>query len=302
MVTTAGDSLGTVPDVVSVTVLVTVFVSPPLQAAKTMRAARRLGATRKRIPAGVFRVGPQLLLDAQQLVVLGHAVAAAGRAGLDLARVGRNGQVRDRRVLRLARPVRNHRRIPRGAGERDCLERLGQRPDLVDLEQDRVGDAGLDPTTQPLDVRDEEVVADQLNALAEPRSQRLPGRPVLLRGTVLDRDDRIALDEFGPVAGKLLGRRRAPLEGVDAVLADQLRHRRIERDRDPLAMPRSSSSFFSVWKTSIAILRPSEKVSAPPGTIMNSWRSSELRACAPPLITFSIGTGSTCAAVPPIQW
>ena len=39
--------------------------------------------------------------------------------------------------------------------------------------------------------------------------------------------------------------------------------------------------------------RAVENVSAPAGTSMNSWKSSELRACAPPLTTFSNGTGST---------
>jgi hypothetical protein len=34
---------------------------------------------------------------------------------------------------------------------------------------------------------------------------------------------------------------------------------------------------------------------------MNSWRSIEFAACAPPLITFSIGTGSVAAASPP-RW
>ncbi len=32
---------------------------------------------------------------------------------------------------------------------------------------------------------------------------------------------------------------------------------------------------------------------------MNSWKSTLLSACAPPLSTFIIGTGSTCAASPP---
>ena len=45
--------------------------------------------------------------------------------------------------------------------------------------------------------------------------------------------------------------------------------------------------------------RPSEKDGAPTGTIMNSWKSTLLSACAPPLSTFIIGTGSTCAASPP---
>src|SRR4051812_4545724 len=45
----------------------------------------------------------------------------------------------------------------------------------------------------------------------------------------------------------------------------------------------------------------SAKVSAPAGTIMNSCRSIEFCACAPPLMTFSIGTGNVRAASPPIQ-
>jgi hypothetical protein len=50
------------------------------------------------------RIG-QFLGDAEQLVVLRVAVAAAGGAGLDLAAVGGHGDVGDRRVLRLARSV-----------------------------------------------------------------------------------------------------------------------------------------------------------------------------------------------------
>ena len=45
--------------------------------------------------------------------------------------------------------------------------------------------------------------------------------------------------------------------------------------------------------------RLSEKVSAPTGMTMNSCTSIGLSACAPPLITFIIGTGSTQAAGPP---
>ena len=41
------------------------------------------------------------------------------------------------------------------------------------------------------------------------------------------------------------------------------------------------------------------KVGAPSGTTMNSWKSTELSAWAPPLRTFIIGTGSTWAASPP---
>ena len=41
------------------------------------------------------------------------------------------------------------------------------------------------------------------------------------------------------------------------------------------------------------------ELTAPTGMIMNSWRSTLLSACAPPLSTFIIGTGSTWALAPP---
>ena len=54
------------------------------------------------------------LLDAEQLVVLGDAVAAAQRAGLDLAGARADGEVGDRRILGLAGAVRGDRRVAGG--------------------------------------------------------------------------------------------------------------------------------------------------------------------------------------------
>src|SRR5690606_3852145 len=51
------------------------------------------------VAAGVAGRTTQGLLDAQQLVVLGHAVAAAKRTGLDLGRGGGDRNIRDRGVL-----------------------------------------------------------------------------------------------------------------------------------------------------------------------------------------------------------
>ena len=65
----------------------------------------------KRGPARVHRPLAELLLDPQQLVVLRDAVGARRRAGLDLAGADRDGEVGDRRVLGLARAVRDHRRV-----------------------------------------------------------------------------------------------------------------------------------------------------------------------------------------------
>ena len=60
---------------------------------------------------GIRRLGAQLLLDAQQLVVLRDAVRARGRARLDLPGAERDREVGDRRVLGLARAVRHDRRV-----------------------------------------------------------------------------------------------------------------------------------------------------------------------------------------------
>ena len=67
----------------------------------------------------------------------------------------------------------------------------------------------------------------------------------------------------------------------------------------PVDALRSCSSFFSVWNTSAPARSASEKFGSPFGTIMNSWKSSELSACAPPLMMFISGTGSTRAPGPP---
>ena len=58
-----------------------------------------------RLSAGEHGGRAQALFDAQQLVVLGDAIGAAGRAGLDLARVGGHREVRDERIFGLAGAV-----------------------------------------------------------------------------------------------------------------------------------------------------------------------------------------------------
>ena len=72
--------------------------------------------------------------------------------------------------------------------------------------------------------------------VADPVGQRLPAVPVLLVHPVLDREDRVAAGEIGPVPGQLIGGERAALvlELVRAVLVD-LARRGVERDREVLA-------------------------------------------------------------------
>jgi len=61
--------------------------------------------------ASVYGILAEDLLDPQQLVVLANAVGATQRAGLDLAGVGRPRDVRNRRVLCLARAMADDRRV-----------------------------------------------------------------------------------------------------------------------------------------------------------------------------------------------
>ena len=59
----------------------------------------------------VARRRAQLLFDPQELVVFRDAIRSARRAGLDLARAGRHGEIRDGRVFRLARSMRDDARV-----------------------------------------------------------------------------------------------------------------------------------------------------------------------------------------------
>src|SRR5256886_11107512 len=60
--------------------------------------------------------------------------------------------------------MRDHGAVSVGARVRDALQGLGERADLVQLDEDRVRHALLDPAIQPLDVGAEEIVADELHA------------------------------------------------------------------------------------------------------------------------------------------
>ncbi len=140
-------------------------------------------------------------------------------------------------ILGLARAVRHDRGVGRLVGHLDGVERLGERADLVDLDEDRVGDALLDAPAEPLGIGHEEVVADQLDLAAELVGGDLPAFPVVLGQAVLDRDDRVLADQLLEI-GDLLGRLAllAALAGVDVgAVLEELAGGRVERDGDVVA-------------------------------------------------------------------
>src|SRR5204862_7800257 len=96
--------------------------------------------------------------------------------------------------LRCAATMREPRQIPGGARHLDCLERLAQRPDLVDLDENRVADAILDAAGETFRIRDEDVVADELAPLAEGARELGPSVPIVFGEAVLDRHDGILVE------------------------------------------------------------------------------------------------------------
>src|SRR5437879_1991955 len=144
---------------------------------------------REGIRSGVARRITELELDLHQPVVLGHALAPRERTGLDLSGVQRDAEIGDGRVFGLAGAVRDHGREPRAVGELDGFDRLGERADLVELDEHGVRRSLGDPAADPVDVGDEEVVAYELQPVAERLREGLPAVPIVLGEPVLDRHE-----------------------------------------------------------------------------------------------------------------
>src|ERR1019366_255527 len=116
---------------------------------------RPMSAARKRILPGVDRALAELEPDTQELVVLGDAIRARQAPRLDLPRVRGDSEVGNERVLRLAGPVADDGPVVIARRQADAVQRLGERADLVEFDEDGVGDLGLDATLQALDAGDE---------------------------------------------------------------------------------------------------------------------------------------------------
>src|SRR5205814_10697752 len=63
------------------------------------------------------------------------------RSRFDLSAIGGDGEIGNRGILGLARTMRHHHAIGRAMGALHRIQRLGERADLVDLDQDRIGNA-----------------------------------------------------------------------------------------------------------------------------------------------------------------
>ena len=130
------------------------------------------------------------------VVVFRDPVGAAHGAGLDLAAVGGDGEVGDGAVFGLTGAVAEDGGVAVGLGQLHAVEGFGEGTDLVHLDEDRVGGAGIDALLEELGVGDEEIVAHQLYMAADGVGELLPRDPVALGAAVLDRDDRVLRGEL----------------------------------------------------------------------------------------------------------
>ncbi len=147
----------------------------------------------------------EFFFDAEELVVFGDAVAAGGGAGFDLAAVGGDGDVGDGGVFGFAGAVGEDRGVAVAHGELDGFEGFGEGADLVDLHEDGVGGFGFDAFLEELGVGDEEVIADELDFVAELVGEFFPAVPVVFGHAVFDGADGVFGGPIGPDGGELIG-------------------------------------------------------------------------------------------------
>src|SRR5438093_7542788 len=131
-------------------------------------AVELAGEAGEGVAARITGGSAQLELDLHEPVVFGVALAPRERSGLDLPAAERDAQIGDGRVLGLARAVGDDGGVARPPGELDGRDGLRERADLIHLDEHGVADLLADPALEPLDVRHEDVVANELEAIAQP--------------------------------------------------------------------------------------------------------------------------------------
>src|SRR3546814_12210693 len=99
---------------------------------------------------------------------------------------------------------RRHTRCALVTGVQTCaLPIFRQGADLVDLDQDRVGDVARDALAENAWVGDEQIIANDLHRVAECTGELCPTVPVVFGHAVFDADDRVLPRPVGKILGEL---------------------------------------------------------------------------------------------------
>jgi len=101
----------------------------------------------------------------------------------------------DRLVGRLAGPMGHHGREPGFVGQVHGGPRLRERPNLVRLNKDSVARAEFDPALQPLDIRHEDVVADDFASVPDAPCEIRECAEILLVERIFDTEQLVVAGE-----------------------------------------------------------------------------------------------------------
>src|ERR1051326_1551918 len=110
------------------------------------------------LPSGEFRGVAELFFDAQKLIVFGDAIGAGSGAGFDLTGASGNGEVGDEGVFGFAGSMGDDVGVVGGGGHLHGFERFGERTDLIDLDENGIGDAFFDAFGEARGVGYEQIV------------------------------------------------------------------------------------------------------------------------------------------------
>ena len=104
---------------------------------------------------------------------------------------GADRQIRDESVLGLAGAMRDDRAVTGLLRHGHRFQSLGYGADLVELDQNGIGDAVADAFGEDFRIGDEIIVADQLQFFAKRLGDGQPAVAVFFAHAVFERDDRI---------------------------------------------------------------------------------------------------------------
>ncbi len=98
--------------------------------------------------------------------------------------------------------MRDHRGIAGIPGHSNGCKCFRQGANLVELDQNRIGNLPLNSLRQDGGVGDEKVITDQLDTIAEAPGQAFPAIPIAFVHAILDRENGILLNEIGKVSSE----------------------------------------------------------------------------------------------------
>src|SRR4030042_4698226 len=124
---------------------------------------------------------PKFLFNTQQLVIFFNSLAATWRSRLKVTGTHCHREVGNKAIDCFATAVRDHGPPSCFTGHFYCSHSLGERTNLVELDEHCIGDVFGDATLNAANVCDEEVVSHQLNLVSQLFIEQFPAVPVVLR-------------------------------------------------------------------------------------------------------------------------